>query len=125
MLLDGNPEDEKKAREWVRQRKRDALRSRMAIKVEGDTLYHGYTTTDKQLNSTMELCKVRRELNSGKAYAELAPMAAFHPFAIRKYANRIGVPTAEMYRNPDHLKRMVKDSDYSKFRIDDRAARML
>ena len=125
MLIDGNPQDEKKALEWVRQQKRNALRSRMAIKVEDGVLKHGYTVTDKQLNNTMDLCHARRGFNSNRSYDELAPMAAFHPFAIRQYAARMGVPAAEMYRNPDMMKRMIRDRDYSKFRLNDNAANML
>ena len=124
MLLDGNPNDEKKALEWVRQQKRDALRSRMAIKVEDGKLYHGYTVTDQQIKNTTDLAGVRRENNSGKAFGEIAAQACFHPFAIRKYAAGIGVPTAEMYRNPELLQRMIKDRDYAKFRLNDRAATM-
>jgi hypothetical protein len=124
MLIDGNPNDEKLALEWVRQQKRDALRSRMAIKVEDGKLFHGYTVTDEQINKTTNLAHARRDFNSGRAFDDVAAQACFHPFAIRKYAAGIGVPTAEMYRNPELLQRMIKDRDYAKFRLNDRAATM-
>ena len=124
MLIGGNPQDEKKALEWVRQQKRDALRSRMAIKVEDGRLYHGYTVTDKQLNNLTSLAHFRRGHNSGRKFDEIAAQASFHPFAIRQYAARIGVSTARMYKEPELMQRMVKDRDYSKFRLNDNAATM-
>jgi hypothetical protein len=122
MLIDGNPQDEAKAREWV---KRQKMNQRQAIAVEDGKLYHGYTTNDTELNRLITTSKARRELNSGKRFTEIAAVAAFSPFAIRQYAARIGIPTAEMYRNPEHIKRMVKDSDYAKFRLNDNAASMI
>lgn len=125
MLLDGNPNDEAKAKEWVRQQKNAALRKKYAFKVMDGKLYHGYNTTTQEINAGLANIAQRRDLNSGSKYAEIAPMAGFSAFAIRQYAARIGVPTARMYREPDLMKRMIKDPDYSKFRLNDRAAQML
>jgi hypothetical protein len=124
MLIDGNPNDEAKAREWVRQQKNAALRKKYAFKVEDGKLFHGYNTTTEQINAGFENAKARREMNSGRKYDEIAIMAGFSAFAIRQYAARIGVSTARMYREPDLIKRMIKDRDYAKFRLNDNAAIM-
>ena len=125
MLLDGNPQDTEKAKAWVAAMKRDQARKHRAIEVEDGKLHHGYTTNDRELNHLKKLAHARRELNDGKKYAEIAALAAFSPYAVRQYAARIGIPTAEMYRNPEHIKKRVKDSDYAKFRLNSNAANMV
>tara|TARA_R110000851_G_scaffold253981_1_gene406463 strand:+ start:208 stop:585 length:378 start_codon:yes stop_codon:yes gene_type:complete len=125
MFLDGNPQDTEKAKAWVAAMKRDQANKHRAIAVEDGKLHHGYTTNDKELDQLKKVAHARREINDGKKYADIAALASFSPYAIRQYAARIGIPTAEMYRNPVHLKAMVKDSDYAKFRLNTNAANML
>jgi len=126
MLLNGNQEDEAKARQWVMEQKRQAkranIRKRVSIKAEDGFLYHGYT---EDISANLEACKVRRQINNEQKQGEIVALAAFSPVAIRNYAGRIGVPAAEMYRNPELMKRMIKDRDYAKFRVNDDAARLL
>ena len=125
MLINGNQNDEAKAKAWVAAMKRDQANKHQAIEVEDGVLHHGYTTNDKELNHLTKMAHARRELNDSKKYDDIAAVAAFSPFAIRQYAARIGIPTVEMYRNPVHLKAMCKDSDYAKFRLNSNAARMI
>ena len=122
MLINGNPEDRQKAIEWVRQMKRANLRNRVNIKVEDGKMYHGYT---EDVSRNMKLCETRRQINNEQGYNEIAALASFSPVAIRSYARKIGVPTAEMYKNPELMKSMIKDRDYAKFRVNDRAAQMV
>jgi len=125
MLIDGNPKDEAKAREWVKAMKRQKIQQTQTFEVEDGYIQSGYKTTDTELNHLMKLAHARRDLNTGKRYQEISAMASFHPFAIRQYAARIGVKTVEMYRNPELMKRMIKDRDYAKFRLNDNAVKML
>ena len=122
MLIDGKPEDTQKAIDWVRQMKRANIRNRLNFKVEDGKLYHGYT---ENVDRNLKLCENRRKLNNEQSYNEIAALASFSPVAIRSYARKIGVPTAEMYRNPELMKKMIKDRDYAKFRVNDNAANMV
>tara|TARA_R110002020_G_scaffold445445_1_gene657343 strand:- start:945 stop:1319 length:375 start_codon:yes stop_codon:yes gene_type:complete len=124
-MFDGNPENEAKAKAWVAAMKRDQANKHRAIEVQDGKMYHGYSTNDKELDHLKKMAHARREVNDGQRYKEIAALAAFSPFAVRQYAARIGIPTAEMYRNPEHIKAMVKDSDYSRFRLNSNAANML
>lgn len=122
MLIDGNPQDTKKAIEWVRSMKQQALRNRIKFQEQDGKLHSGYS---EDVSHNLELCNTRRQINREQKTGEIAALASFSKVAIRMYANRIGVPVAEMYRNPELLKRMVKDRDYARFRLNDNAANML
>jgi len=126
MLIDGNPADEAKAKKWVidrmREAKRASLRDRVKVKVEDNKLHGGYK---EDVSHNLKMCAVRRDINNNQQQGEIAALASFSKVAIRMYANRIGVPVAEMYRNPELLKRMIKDPDYSKFRLNDNAHNMI
>ena len=122
MLIDGNPQDEAKAIEWVRQQKSAALRERLKFKVQDGKLYHGYS---EDVDHNLKMCAARRDINDNTKTSEIAALASFSKVAIRQYANRIGVPTSEMYRNPELMQRMIKDRDYSKFRLNTNAANMI
>jgi hypothetical protein len=122
MMIDGNPQDRQKAIEWVRQMKRANLKNRVSFKVEDGKLHSGYT---ESIDRNLKMCETRRQINNEQKQGEIVALAAFSPVAIRNYAGRIGVPVAEMYRNPEFLKRMVKDPDYAKFRVNDDAAKLV
>lgn len=129
-LVDGNPQDAIKAQNWVKKQKvlaaqaarRANIRSRVDIKISGGKIHHGYT---EDVSKNLAMCSTRRDINSRQKSGEIVALAAFSPVAIRMYAARIGVSTAEMYRNPELLKRMIKDPDYSKFRVNENAAKMI
>jgi|TARA_R110000744_G_scaffold108605_1_gene205579 hypothetical protein len=122
MLLDGDQNDRAKAIEWVRKVKRANLRNRINFKVENGKLYSGYT---EDVDRNLKMCETRRHINNEQKQGEIQALAAFSPVAIRNYARRIGVPVAEMYRNPEFMKKMIKDRDYAKFRVNERAAHIL
>ena len=126
MLIDGNPQDEAKARRWVidrmREKKRASLRERVKIKVENGKIHDGYS---EDVSHNLKMCAVRRDINNSQKTGEIVALASFSKVAVRMYANRIGVPVAEMYRNPQLMQRMVKDRDYAKFRLVDNAAKMI
>lgn len=121
-MFDGKPEDKLKAIAYLRQLKRATLRNRLAVKVEDGVLYHGYTS---DVDHTMKNAAIRRDINQGQKFDEFSPLASFDKAAIRSYARSKGIPSAEMYRNPVHLKNMVKDSDYAKFRLQYNAHKMV
>jgi hypothetical protein len=122
MMIDGKPQDRAKAIEWVRQMKRANIRNRVSYKVVDGKLHHGYT---EDVSHNLKMCETRRQINNQQKQGEIVALAAFSPVAIRNYAGRIGVPTAEMYRNPELMKKMIKDRDYAKFRVNDNAANMV
>ena len=122
MLIDGDPNDQKKAIEWVRAQKKAALRDRVKIQVQDGRLYHGYT---EDVAQNLKLCNIRRQINNDEKTSEIAALASFSKVAVRMYAARVGVSTADMYRNPELMKRMIKDRDYAKFRLNDNAANMI
>ena len=122
MLLDGYQNNTQKAIEWVRSQKRANLRNRINFKVENGKLNSGYT---ENVDRNLKLCETRRQINNEQKQGEIQALASFSPVAIRNYARRIGVPVAEMYRNPEFMKKMIKDRDYAKFRVNERAAHIL
>jgi hypothetical protein len=64
-------------------------------------------------------------MNRGQKFGEITPLASFDKAAIRSYARSKGIPSLEMYKNPEHLIAMLKDSDYAKFRLQDNAHKMV
>ena len=122
MLIDGNPQDQAKAIEWVRQQKNAALRERQKFKIQDGKLFHGYS---EDVSHNLNMCGLRREINNSKATGEIAALASFSKVAIRMYAARIGVSTARMYREPALMQRMIKDPDYRRFHLVDGAHKML
>ena len=121
-MFDGNPADKLKAITYLRKLKRATLRSRLAFKVEDGVLYHGYTS---DVERSMKSAALRREMNKTQTFREIQPLAAFDKAAVRSYARSKGISSVEMYRNPVHLKAMVKDPDYAKFRLQENAHKLV
>jgi hypothetical protein len=121
-LFDGEAGEKAKAIQWLRQMKRATIRDRTAFKVEDGKLYHGVKS---DVDATMKNAAIRRDMNRTQTFGEIAPLASFDKAAIRSYARSRGIPAAEMYRNPAHLKAMLKDHDYAKFRLQDNAHKMV
>jgi predicted GIY-YIG superfamily endonuclease len=122
MMFDGKPEDKLKAIAWFRQMRRDTIKDRTAFKVEDGKLYHGVTS---DVNRTMANASLRREINAGQSFGEIQPVASIDKAVAREYAAKRGISSAEFMRNPEHIKKMIKDRDYSKFLLQDNAHRML
>lgn len=121
-LFSGTQDDKLKAINYIREIRRATLRNRLAFKVEGGKLYHGYTS---DVDRTMKNAAIRRDINDRQTFGDIQPLASFDKAAVRSYARARGIPSREMYTNPVHLKNMVKDPDYAKFRLQHNAHKLV
>lgn len=122
MMFDGKPEDKLKAIAWLREAKRATIKDRTAFKVEDGKLYHGVKS---DANRTMKNAEIRRQINQDQTFREIQPIASIDKAVAREWAATRGISSAEFMRNPEHIKTMTKDRDYSKFLLQDNAAKLV
>ena len=122
MIFHGDQNDKAKAVSWLRAMKKKHVNNRQIMTVQDGKAYHGYRS---DIDATMKNAAIRREINRDQKFNQIQPIASHDKGAIRQYAAGIGISTADFYRDPQHMRNLIKDSDYSKFLLQDNAHKLI
>ena len=122
MIFHGDQNDKVKAISWLRAMKKKHLNNRQIMRVEDGKAHHVYRS---DIDATLKNAAIRREINRDQKFNLIQPLASHDKGAIRQYAASIGISTANFYRNPEHMRNLIKNPDYAKFLLQDNARKLI